>query len=182
MGKINVRLVLEILGRPPEHISSAIVGIVEKLGAEKGVKVVEKKFHDPIPVEGSKDLFTTFTEVSLELDSMLDYIKIIFGYMPSHIEVVSPESLDLGNGDFNEIGNTILQRLHHYDALTKGLVNDRAALATKLKEVAPHLFQNSDPAQVKENLPSPPQQTAPQEKSDDKKSKKKKSKAKKSKA
>ena len=99
MQKIQVNLIFEILGRPPEHIKEALNTLVIKMGSEKGVKLLSKTYHEPKKVEDPKahDLYTAFAEVSLELDSMGDYFKIIFTYMPANIELVSPESISFNN-------------------------------------------------------------------------------------
>lgn len=141
MGKIQARLIIEILGRPPEHVKKALEELINKLSTDKGVKILEKTLHDPLPLENSKDLFTSFAEVLLEFDSLANYVTTIFTYMPSNIEIIRPEELNIRNLDLSELGNTVLQRLHHYDAIVKGMLNERAALVAKLKEVAPHLFQ-----------------------------------------
>jgi len=139
--KIVVSLVLEILGRPAEHVSEALNTLVLRLGAEKGVKITNKTLHEPSPVKDSKTLFTSFAEVDLEIDSLESYVSVIFTYMPSHIEVIFPEKITISNSHLNEIGNAITQRLHHYDAITKNVIVERNALMEKLKEVSPELFK-----------------------------------------
>jgi hypothetical protein len=95
MAKIRAMLVIEILGRPPEHIREGMKLLLERLATEKGLKIIEKKIHEPAPMEKSKDLFTTFSEVEIECDSLLTLYGICFAYMPSHVEVISPETLSI---------------------------------------------------------------------------------------
>jgi hypothetical protein len=149
MQKIQVNLIFEILGRPPEHIKEALNTLVIKMGSEKGVKILSKQYHEPKKVEDPKanDLYTAFAEVTLELDSMGDYFKIIFTYMPANIELVSPESISFNNFELNELSNALLQRLHNYDAITKNVVFERDMFAKKLQEVAPHLFRQPEQTQ-----------------------------------
>lgn len=140
MEKIHASLILEILGRPKENVAEALNTVVVRMGAEKGVKILNKTYHEPNPIEKS-DLFTAFAEVELELDSLMTYLTVIFTYMPSNIEIIRPEKITLNNIEMNEIGNSLVQRLHHYDALAKNVLAERNILAKKLQEVAPHLFQ-----------------------------------------
>ncbi|MDO8459745.1 MAG: hypothetical protein Q7S74_01415 [Nanoarchaeota archaeon] len=172
MEKLQVALVIEILGRPPEHVKEAINTIVVKLGSEKGVKILNKKYHDPIPVEGTKDLFTTFVEIEAELDSLDNYYGIIFAYMPAHIEIIKPENFSLSNGNLTETGNRLLQRLHDYDSITKTIVTERDILLKKLMEVAPHLFKQ--PQKVLPSLQQPSSKPQSKKPSSKKKTKKKK--------
>ena len=148
MEKISASLILEILGRPKENVSAALQTVMEKLSQEKGVKILNKTLHEPMPVEKS-DLFTSFAEVDVELDSIMAYLVVIFGHMPSNIQITEPEKITFNNIELNEIGNAIVQRLHHYDAVAKNVVVERNMYAKKLREVAPYLFKKPE-AQAKE--------------------------------
>jgi len=154
MAKLQANIILEILGRPQEHVTEALNGIVAKLGTEKGVKILDKTCHEPLPVQDSKDLFTSFAEVMLELDSLENYLLVLFGYMPANIELIAPEKITLSNIDLNDLGNKLVQRLHNYDAITKKVLVEHDIVLKKLQEVAPHLFQQ-------------PQQQAAQQESQD---------------
>jgi len=145
MDKIQATLVLEILGKPAEHIKTALAGLVDKLGEEKGVKILDKKVHEPTQVKESTELFTTFAEVSAEFDELANCFGILFAYMPSHIEITSPANLSLSNIDFNDLCNKLLVRLHDYDAITKKFIYERNFLLTKLREKAPELFKKPGP-------------------------------------
>ena len=141
MEKIQASMIIEILGRPKENVSSAIKNLVDKLATEKGVVIIEKVLHEPVPVPESKDLFTTFAEITVEFDSIGAYMGIMFAYMPSNIQIISPEKISITNGDLTVLGNKLMQRLHDYDAITKKSVMERDTLIRKLHEVAPHLFK-----------------------------------------
>jgi len=167
---IQVRLILEILGRPPEHIVQGLSMLIEKMKQEKGIKIVHFKIHEPVLAKDSKDMFTTFADIDVEVDGIHDLYFIIFNYMPANIEVIYPENIELNNNDLNQAMNQLAHRLHNYDAVTKKVLAERDFLVEKLKEVAPHLFQ---PVQ------QTPVQTVPAEKV--KKSRKPKIKSKKGK-
>ena len=122
------------------------------------------------PLEESKDLFTAFADVLLEFDSLPAYMAILFAYMPSNVEVIHPETLEIKNSDLAEMGNVILQRLHHYDSLVKGIMNERTALINKLREVAPQLFEQ--PPQKQESLEDAIEGNSEESKKKSKKSKK----------
>jgi len=162
MEKIQVNLILEVLGRPADYVKETVEALISKISAENGIKVLEKVLHDPLPIENSKDLFTSFVELELELDSLEIYFNIIFAYMPSNIEIVKPQKLALSNLDFNLLANKLVTRLHDYDALAKKAILENEILAGKLHEVAPHLFKNQPSAQ----------ETAPEVKKPEKISKK----------
>ncbi|MEI6731682.1 MAG: hypothetical protein WCK90_03295 [archaeon] len=136
MDKLKVTFVFEILGRPAEHIVAGLNGLIEKLGKEKGVKVIESTVHPPIPAKDSEDLFTTFGEVTVELDNLTYFFGIMFAYMPAHVELIYPENINLANHDLGQLATTILHRLHDYDAVTKRIIFERDTFANKLKEIS----------------------------------------------
>ena|SRR3989344_2964560 len=143
MDKFTVRMILEILGRPPEHIKNALTQLVTKLGSEKGVKLLEKTISEPIPVQDSKDLFTSFAEVNVECESLEVFLGLIFSYMPSNVELISPEQIPFTNTDINLLANKLTLRLHDYDSIAKRMMQDREFLIKKLQEHAPQLFKNN---------------------------------------
>ena len=141
MTKIQANLIIEILGRPANHIKEAINTLVVKLGSENGVEVTNKQYHDPIPAQGSKDLFTTFAEVQAEFDSVDHYLGTIFAYMPANIEIIKPEKITLTNDELNNLGNNLVQRLHNYDAIAKRMLLEKEAILNELKKVSPESFK-----------------------------------------
>ena len=143
MGKLQAQIILEILGRPPENVKNALNQLVEKLDSEKGIKILNKKIHEPKPIEQVKDLYTAFADITLELDSIDNYFGILFAYMPSHVELIEPDKLEVSNFELSELANKLTQRLHSYDAITKKMITERDILLKKLQEIAPELFKQA---------------------------------------
>ena len=166
--KIIASFIIEILGRPPEHLSKTLGELIDKLGSEKGLKIIDKTLHEPKKFEmkqneesekeesekdkGIKekikkmdgivvtnDIFTTFAEVEAEFDSLEHLLFITFNYMPSNIEIISPENFLFKNSDFSGILTGIVLRLHRYDEIAKKLTVDKKLLEEKLIEVLDEL-------------------------------------------
>jgi len=138
MVKIQARMILEILGRPKDYMLSALSQLIERLSKENGILILEKKVHEPVHVKDSKDLYTTFVELTLQIDTITQYFGILFAYMPSNIEVIFPESLTLNNCEFNELSIRLAQRLHDYDTITKKCLMEKTIAENKLKESSAH--------------------------------------------
>ncbi len=141
MEKVHVRLVLEVLGRPKEEVSKALHGLVQRMGTEKGVVVKQQTLHEPVPVKESKDLFTTFGEIEVELDTISHFFMILFGYMPAHIEIMSPQTISVSNAELTETANRIAIKLHEYDAIAKKMLYERNILVKKIQEIAPNVLK-----------------------------------------
>lgn len=136
-GKIHTAFILELLGKPEEHVKSSLTALTDKLGGEKGVKIINKTEYEPKKVEDSKDLFTAFAEIEAEFESLNHYFGVLFAYMPSNIELIKPEKITLSNSDFSDIGSRIMHRLHEYDAIAKNMLFEKEILLKELKKADP---------------------------------------------
>ena len=139
--KINAVIIIEVMGKPPAYIKESLEKLIEKMSGENGVKIINKKINSPKKLEKT-ELFTTFAEIELELDSVIDLVKIIFAYLPSHIEVIKPENVQISNYELNFLFNQISMRLHEYDSVAKSMLFEKSILENKLKQL-------SQPAQYK---------------------------------
>jgi hypothetical protein len=127
-------MIFEILGKPPEHIVNSLKDIIKKLGEEPGIEVKEQKMHEPKNIKEQKELFTTFAEVEVEVEEFFKIVVIMFKYMPAHIEIMSPEKLQISNNKLNEFLNELARRLHTYDEVARVLQAEKMALEKKLKD------------------------------------------------
>ncbi len=144
MEPLTVHAILEVLGRPAENVTDALKIIVDKMKAEKELKLISHKIHEPVPVKDSDNLFTSFVEVELELPSLNHLFSFLFVYMPANIEISYPENLTLSNQDLNQMTNQLMHRMHQYDAIAKNALSEKDFVMKKLYEVAPHLFKKKD--------------------------------------
>jgi len=180
--KIRVMFVIEMMGRPPEHLVETMEQLIERLGKEKGVKVIDKKIHDPIEYEEKENdgekgneekkkenekklaveyrLYTTFAEIEAEFEGLGPLFMMTFNYMPSNIEIISPESFVLKNSDFSSILTGIVVRLHRYDEIAKKLNMDNQILQNQLRTIVEKINQaqkgkeNKEPVIEKEESKS----------------------------
>lgn len=134
--KIRAIFMLEVMGRPPEHLKETLKEFIGKINGEKGVEVKTSEIHEPKELEDEKGFYTTFADIEVETDSLKEIMAITFRYMPSHIEVISPENLKVDNNYFNEIFNEITRRLHAYDQVARIVQNEKMVMEKQLKELA----------------------------------------------
>jgi hypothetical protein len=132
--KVRAVMIIEVLGRPPEHLKETLEDFAKKIGEEKGVKVIDKRIMEPNLVKDQKDLYTTFMEIEVETESPMHLAGLVFRYMPAHVEVVSPENMVLNNNSFSEILSEVVRRLHRYDDIVRVLNMQYTTLQNKLKE------------------------------------------------
>ena len=141
MDKINAICFFEILGKPADHVKNSMETLIEKMNTEKGVKILNKKVQDTIPAKNSQTLFTTFAEVEFEFDTLSHLFGIVFAYMPSTVEIITPERINMSNGELNQFAAALTQRLHNYDSIAKNILMERQILFKELQEKAPELLK-----------------------------------------
>ncbi|MCX6748104.1 MAG: hypothetical protein NT076_00710 [Candidatus Pacearchaeota archaeon] len=120
--KITAILIIEVLGKPAEYIKKALEDILIKLKNEKDVRVTHGEVKEPKELESG--IFTTFAEIELETNIQM-LMNLLFLYMPSHIEIIQPENLNLKNCDLNSFLNEITRKLHQYDELAKAMLMEK---------------------------------------------------------
>ena len=148
--KIKVIMVLEVIGKPPEHLIETLENLIKKMDEEKGVTVKSKDIKKPalmkekieIMKSGEQkktppqnEFYTTFAEIEIEVEEISSFAYLIFNYMPAHIEIISPELIALTNNGWNEIFNELVRRLHGYDDVARVLQVEKEILGRKLKEL-----------------------------------------------
>ena len=133
--KITAVMILEIIGAPAEHLVKTLEEITKEMGNEKDVKINNKKIHEPTELKDRKDFFTTFAEVEVEVEGALQLAILMFKYMPAHVEVVSPESINLTNNEYGDILSELTRRLHKYDEVARVIQMEKNIIEKKLKDV-----------------------------------------------
>lgn len=140
--KIKATFIIEILGRPAEHLKESLKELVENLGKEKGINIIEKKIHEPKEIESKdknikedKKLFTSFAEIDAEFENIAGLMILAFNYMPSNIEIVSPQKIEIDKFHLSEILTGVVLKMHKYDDIAKRMIIEREMFMNKLKEM-----------------------------------------------
>lgn len=144
MAKLKANMIIEIMGRPPKYVSEALNTLVVKLGSEKGVSLLNKKYHDPQKVEKSKTLYATFAEIEVELDSLEMLFNILMTYSPSNIEVYEPDNFKLKSHELNEFANYVVARMHKYDISVKQALQQRDILVREVQKLRSGVVEITD--------------------------------------
>ncbi|MCK9596844.1 hypothetical protein M0R19_06665 [Candidatus Pacearchaeota archaeon] len=132
--KINAIFVLEVIGRPQEYLAETLNNISKQISEEKGVKVKDTKINEPVLLKDQKDLYTSFAEIEVETEGIIQLAVLIFKYMPAHIDILSPQNINLTNNEWCDVLNEITRRLHGYEEIARVLSNEKFILENKLKE------------------------------------------------
>lgn len=134
MEKINIKAIIEVAGFPKEHIEETMIKVVDKL--KKDFSVNKEEIFETVALKDKMEGFwSTFCEVDLNFKGINHLIIFCFEYMPSSVEIISPEELKFNNLEIGNVLNDLLARLHHYDMLVKNLTASNEIMKKKINEV-----------------------------------------------
>jgi len=135
-GRILTRIIIEIVGKPKEHIEKALKVVVEKIKEEKDIEIVEEQIFN---AEKQEEMFNVFAELGILFNNMQTLIEFCFDFMPSSIEILDPEKLSLDSNKFAGLVNDLLAKLHQ---MNLNLVQNNAEKKT-LKQNMLNMLKNT---------------------------------------
>lgn len=145
--EISAALIFDIIGTPPEHLKETLNAIIDNISKEKGVKVLSRKISEPVFMKDRNDLYTTFAEIEITAEEILQVVLMMFKYMPAHVEIVSPEHISISNNNLSEVLSEITRRLHGYEEIVRIMQVEKDILEKKLREI---LNKNKDKTEKEE--------------------------------
>lgn len=139
-GWIQCRIVLEIVGKPKEHVEKTMKGIVEKIKKEKEILVADEHLAEVRQQETGakeegmlKDMWATFAELEILFKDMVRITYFCFEYMPSSIEILEPQTLNIKAIDLSEFFNDLQAKLHELNIAAKQLKSQSIFLQNNLQ-------------------------------------------------
>jgi hypothetical protein len=131
--KIACRAVIEVLGKPKEHVEKAIRSYVEKIKKDERYKILREEFAEIKKQES--ELWATFTELELEIRDVKDLISFCFDYMPSIIEILEPPKIEISDKDLSDFFNDLQARLHQVDMIAKQVKLENDSLKKNMRRL-----------------------------------------------
>ena len=116
--KIVFRTIIEVLGKPKEHVETALKSYIEKLKTNKQYTLLSEEFAE-VKKEDEQELWLTFAELEVETNEIQDLIAFCFDYMPSSIEIIRPKDFQFKDNDVSQFLNDLQAKLHHVDMVVK---------------------------------------------------------------
>ncbi len=130
---ILTRIIIEIVGSPKEHTSKVLETVLNKLKGENGVKVVKEDVGESQELQELKGFWSTFADLEIEVDGLERLLDICFDYMPSSIEIIEPQRLEVDVQHMTNLINDMLTRLHDYNMVIKNIHAENILLKKKLE-------------------------------------------------
>lgn len=110
-------MIVEMAGRPAEHVKESLAKHIGILDEVKDIEVHSIKISEPKEIENSEGMFTCFVEADFETENFSRLSETMFDFMPSSVEVIEPPNITMSLADATNLLNNISGRLHRYDEL-----------------------------------------------------------------
>jgi|TARA_Y100000310_G_scaffold336554_1_gene421437 hypothetical protein len=130
---IRCKIIIEVLGKPKEHVEKTIRMYVDKIKNDSGFIVLKSEFAD---AKEKEDLWTTFVELELIIKGIQKLIAFCFDYMPSSVEILKPEEFSMKKSTIEDLLNDLQARLHQVDMIVKQQKNENEFLRKNLNKSA----------------------------------------------
>ncbi len=128
MVKVTFRALIEVLGKPKEHVEKAINGYVDKLKTDENYSILSSEFMEAKEQEKTK-LWATFAELEIETEKVDNIVSFCFDYMPSSVEILSPEEVKFDAQTLSFTLNDLQAKLHQVDMVAKQVKMERDYLS-----------------------------------------------------
>ncbi|MAF51129.1 MAG: hypothetical protein CMH64_03485 [Nanoarchaeota archaeon] len=128
--EIQIKAIIEILGKPKEHVESTMEKVLSELKNQKNLTIINQEIAETKELE---KFFSTFVDLELKLDSLDNLIDFCFDFLPSSIEIVEPEKLDLNSEAMAEYMNDLLAKLHQQSMLIRNLHAENTLMKKQLE-------------------------------------------------
>lgn len=129
---IRCRTILEVLGKPKEHVENAIKEYIEHIKEDSELVVLNEDYSE---IKEQSKLWSKFAELDLVIKGTKKLISFCFEYMPSSIEVVKPEHLVMANSELSNFLNDLQARLHNVDMAVKQLKGENDFLKLNMNAI-----------------------------------------------
>ena len=136
---LRCKIIIEVLGKPKEHIEKAIREYVEKIKKDTGFIILNADFAGS--EEKEDGLWAAFVELDMVVKGLPKLIAFCFDYMPSSVEISKPEELLMQKSTIENLMNDLQARLHTVDMIVKKQKNENEFLKHNLNKAVLNVIQ-----------------------------------------
>ena len=162
--KVLARVIIEILGAPKEHIEKTLKEYIESLKKDGKMEIVKE---DIVPAKEQDKLFSAFAELDIRFANANKLIDFCFDSMPSSVEILEPEKIEMDSAALATTLNDMQSKLHHSDMIIKTLKAKGSLLDKNAKSVLTNFIYfllkegPKDVEYISENMGIAPKQLKP---------------------
>ena len=128
--EIQIKTIIEILGKPKEHVETTMQNVLTELEKKEGITIVSKEIAKTKELE---NFFSTYADLELKMTDMDKLIDFCFDFLPSSIDILEPEKFDLGSKKLSDFFNDLLAKLHQQSMLIRNMHAENTLMKQQLE-------------------------------------------------
>ncbi|MBS3098357.1 hypothetical protein J4209_06195 [Candidatus Woesearchaeota archaeon] len=117
-SQIRFRTIIEMLGKPKEHVEKTLSLYIDKIKEDGNIIVLNEDYAE---LKQQENMWSTFVELEIVVKDISILIGFCIDYMPSSVEIVKPEQLAFNNRELSNFLNDLQAKLHNLDMIVKQL-------------------------------------------------------------
>jgi len=127
--EIKAKIIIELLGKPKEHIEETMNKVLDELKERKNVEILNKKVSEAKELE---KFFSIFSELEIKFDNISSLLGVCFDFMPSSVEILEPNKLSFESKNIDNLLNDLLAKLHQQSMVVRNLHAENVLMKQKL--------------------------------------------------
>lgn len=128
--EIEARIIIELLGKPKEHIEETMDKVLDELKSRKNVKILNKETSEAKELE---KFYSIFSELEIKCDDISNLFGVCFDFMPSSVEILKPSNLTFESKKMDDFLNDLLAKLHQESMVVRNLHAENILMKQKLE-------------------------------------------------
>lgn len=129
--EIKAKIIIELLGSPKEYIEETMKKVLSELKTRKGINILHEETSE---AEKLEKFYSIFCDIELKCDDISNLLGICFDFMPSSVEIISPENLTFESKKIEDLLNDLLARLHQESMIIRNLHAENILMKQKLEK------------------------------------------------
>ncbi|PLW79503.1 hypothetical protein C0585_07345 [Candidatus Woesearchaeota archaeon] len=117
-GHIHFNAIIEMVGKPKEHIQNTIKDYVSRIESHPEYTITKKDISRAKKTDDG--FFSTFAELEVLVKDIHGVFAFCFNIMPASVEIIEPSELMMDNVAATDIVNELMAKLHEVDMIAKG--------------------------------------------------------------
>ncbi|MFC1801098.1 hypothetical protein ACFLZB_01430 [Nanoarchaeota archaeon] len=148
-GWLHAKVIIEIMGKPKEHVEKTMKEYLEKIKKEEELIVIKedvaeaKEQKTGVKEKGLiEEMWVTFAELEMLFKTPVALTYFCFDYMPSLIEILAPDKLSFDAVELSSFFNDLQAKLLQVNMVVKQLQNQTVFLNQNLKTLLENFLKS----------------------------------------
>lgn len=141
-GAIHCLVVLEIAGKPKEHVEKSLEEYIAMLEKEEAVTMLNIDKHEAAELEGENEgFFSAFAELEMIVPQAQSLVSLAVNLTPASIEILAPDEFHFTALDFQNWTNDVLSQAHTIAQSYREVRQQNAYLNKNLMSLTQNMMQ-----------------------------------------